>query len=145
MSPTKTIALALFISLLLLASCGTGAVASTTATSAAATPLTKTQDGLNVTLDYSPKPLRVGVPTHLTLTIKDAQHQPVSDATVQVNLGMLGMNMEKNEPKVETDGNGVYATTATFSMGGNTWVVDVDIERASKTTRVSFSGLIVNE
>jgi hypothetical protein len=115
------------------------------APTSAAAPLTKSQDGLNVALTLAPLPLKVGVPEQIGLVLVDDQNRPVSDATVKLSLGMSGMNMGTNEPPVKDLGNGAYAATAIFSMGGNTWFVDVNISRNGKTTRISFSNLDVRE
>jgi hypothetical protein len=125
--------------------CSVVACSAAASSTPSTSPLTKTRDGLTVSLDIKPTPLKVGVPTQLMVTIHDDQNQPVNDASVRMSLLMLGMSMPKNEPTVTAAGNGVYISTGTFTMGGNTWAVDLFVTRGDKTTELLFSSLDVKE
>ena len=73
----------------------------------------------------------------LRLTLRDAQGQPMSGATVQFDLTMPGMQMPTNQPQVMEVGNGVYQAQAIFTMAGE-WQVRADVTRAGEREEFTF-------
>jgi nitrogen fixation protein FixH len=73
----------------------------------------------------------------LELTLRDAQGQPMSGATVQLDLTMPGMQMPANQPQALDVGHGVYRARAIFTMAGE-WQVRADVTHGSEREEFTF-------
>ena len=115
------------------------------AVSSTPTPTSQTQqvDGLTATFQLTPA--RTNVANTLTMTLSDAQHQPVSDATVKLSINMAVMDMGTTSATLN-GGNSTYTTTfkagQAFSMAGQ-WHVQVEIDRAGQApVQMTFTVMV---
>jgi multidrug efflux pump subunit AcrA (membrane-fusion protein) len=101
---------------------GHGAPAQTAQAGGAAAPAGK----LQIALASNPVILSSGN-AKLRFEVKDAAGAPVSDAKVEVNIGMPGMSVPKATAR-PTKEAGIYELTAKLGMAG-TWTVEVSASR----------------
>lgn len=111
-------------------------------------PAGATTDGLVVTLASQPDPLASGDNT-LTVTVKQADGSPVTDATVTAVFSMAAMpsmNMPamRAEAPLQHQGVGRYGGTGHLSMGG-TWEVAVTVARGSGPTVTRRTSIVAKE
>ncbi|HEY3993071.1 MAG TPA: FixH family protein [Ktedonobacteraceae bacterium] len=108
-------------------------------TPAPPTSQTQTVAGLTATLTVSPA--RVGTTNTVQLTLKDAQGNAVSNATVKLTLNMQIMNMGTANATIK-GGNTTYTTTfapsQAFAMAG-VWLIQVEIDQpGQKALQMTF-------
>ena len=113
--------------LALLAACGQAA---------APARLAQTVDGLTITLEATASP-KLNAAEQLTVTLADAQGQPVDGADVYVDLTMPAMPMGTNRPIAEPEGQGRYRANSAYTMSGD-WDVTVVATVAGKEHRAVF-------
>jgi multidrug efflux pump subunit AcrA (membrane-fusion protein) len=101
---------------------GHGAPAQTAQAGGAVAPAGK----LQIALASNPVTLSSGN-ARLRFEVKDAAGTPVSDAKVEVNIGMPGMTVPKTTAR-PTKEAGIYELTAKLGMAG-TWTVEVSASR----------------
>jgi hypothetical protein len=75
------------------------------------------------------------------ILVTDSNGQPVSDATVSLDLNMTTMNMGNNHVAATPLGKGYYAGKVFFSMPGP-WQATVGIQRNGQTTTVQFKFMV---
>ena len=101
----------------------------------------KTIDGITITFDISPKPVKVmnDLTFAVTLTTKD---KPVRGASVMIDLTMPGMFMGKNAVKLKEGTEGAHTGRGVIvrcPSGEKTWQASVVVRRADKTTIAAFT------
>jgi nitrogen fixation protein FixH len=101
---------------------GHGAPTQTAQAGGAAAPAGK----LQIALTSNPVTLSSGN-AKLRFEVKDAAGTPVSDAKVEVNIGMPGMTVPKTTARAAKE-PGVYELTAKIGMAG-AWTVEVNATR----------------
>lgn len=124
-SALLTVGLAMLVALL--AACGQAT---------APTRLAQTVDGLTITLEATANP-KLNAAEQLTVTLADAQGQPVDGADVYVDLTMPAMPMGTNRPIAEPAGQGGYRASTAYTMTGE-WEVTVVASVAGKEHRAVF-------
>ena len=92
---------------------------------------------LNVTLALTPYPPVGWQPAAYDVTLTDQAGQPVTDATVALDLTMPGMWMPPNALQAQSSGGGVYHADGRFTMRG-LWRIEVIIDRAGQKQSVYF-------
>jgi Cu(I)/Ag(I) efflux system membrane fusion protein len=99
---------------------------------AMAGPQEKTISNLKLRVSTTPEPAKLGDNT-LRIEVKDAQGQPVTDATValEYTMDMPGMMIEK--ASAAHSGEGVYEARVRFTMAGP-WGVTVNVQRPGQAT-----------
>lgn len=99
-------------------------------TAARAGPQEKTVGHLKLRVSTEPAPARLGDNT-LRIEIKDAQGQPVTDATIalEYTMDMPGMMIDKAQ--ASHTGQGVYTAQVRFTMAGP-WGVTVSVQRPGR-------------
>lgn len=133
---------------MLLASCGGGQGASTSATDGQVIPPGAASDGLVVTFGTRPDPLEKGDNT-IQVTVRRADGSPVTDGTVTAVFSMPAMP-SMNMPAMRTDttlqheGEGRYRGTGQLSMGG-TWTVGITIAQGSKELATRRLSIVAKE
>ena len=111
----------IFISLLvgwsvLLAACGS-----------AATPTTTSSKPVNIKVETNPSPAMMG-DMELTLTITDADGNPIEGAKVDVSADHTNHSGMTMGGAATEQGGGKYAINANFSMSG-TWLLTVYVRK----------------
>jgi hypothetical protein len=98
---------------------------------AMAGPQEKTVGTLKLRVSTAPEPAKLGDNT-LRIEVKDAQGQPVTDATValEYTMDMPGMMIDKAQ--ASHGGGGVYEAKVRFTMAGP-WGVTVSVQRPGQT------------
>lgn len=81
-----------------------------------------------VALGTDPNPPTSNGQTELQIDIKDSTGNPLSGAEVTVLADMVGHSMGPMQGQASEQGNGRYATSASFSMAGQ-WNVTVEVRR----------------
>jgi len=99
--------------------------------------LTQTDGDLKAVLSFSPDPPGMMSAVQMTLTLTDSSGKPVEGAQVSYDLTMPAMPMPTNKPEATDQGNGVYLTTATFTMAGE-WQAAATIIVNGETSEFSF-------
>lgn len=94
-------------------------------------------DGLLVTFALTPYPPTGSQSTEFFVTLADSNGQPVSDASITLDMTMPGMWMPTNQPALEAGEPGQYSGSGIFTMRG-LWRIEVIIERGGKTQSVFF-------
>jgi hypothetical protein len=92
---------------------------------------------LSVSLAISPFPPAGFQQSTFVVTLKDEKGQPVSDATVALDLTMPEMPMPSNKPEAQYTNNGLYQATGRFTMRG-LWRIVVIIERKGEKNSAFF-------
>ena len=92
---------------------------------------------LSVSLALSPYPPAVFQQSNFDVTLKDEKGQPISDATVAIDLTMPDMPMPSNKPVAQYTDNGLYQATGRFTMRG-LWRIVVIIERNGEKNSAFF-------
>ncbi len=101
---------------------------------------------LAIALKSTPDPARLGV-NQFDVTVRDAQGQPVSDATVAVTFFMaamptMGMPAIRAAAALAAAGDGVYRGSADLGMAGR-WDVTVTVSRAGQRIgRAQFGQMV---
>jgi hypothetical protein len=88
-------------------------------------------DGMTITFDILPKPVRTLSELQFRVTIK-RNNTPVTDAAVALDLSMPGMYMGKNRPVLKHLGQGTYQGTGIIppcTSGKRTWQAKVSVGR----------------
>ena len=73
----------------------------------------------------------------LELKLFDSKGQPISGASVSLDLTMPGMQMPMNRPKVVESSNGVYQAKTLFTMAGK-WRIQVLVTNDGKSETFIF-------
>lgn len=95
---------------------------------------------LALTLAIAPQPVRLMTEQDFTVTVA-AAGQPVTDATVQVDLAMPDMYMGDNRVTLRHAGGGRYTGMGVFptcSSGNTDWLATVSVRQANEESRVGF-------
>jgi hypothetical protein len=93
--------------------------------------------GLLVSLSMDPYPPRGGSPTTFGVNLSDTNGQPVSDATIGLDLAMPSMWMPPNQLNMTGGEAGKYQASGYFSMRG-LWRIEVIITRAGQKQSAFF-------
>ena len=93
--------------------------------------------GLVVAFAMNPYPPSGSKSTEFTVTLTDVSGQPVSDATVSLDMTMPGMWMPANQPALVAGEPGQYTGSSIFTMRG-LWRIEVLITRDGKTQSAFF-------
>ena len=105
----------------------------------------QTPAGPEITFSSRPDPPRTGENT-FEVTVKDAQGQPISDATVEVNFFMpamptMGMPAMRSRAALAHAGDGTYRGTGEVSSGR--WDVTVAVIRAGQRVGTKTTAIVV--
>ncbi len=95
-------------------------------------PTSITGDSLQIAVTTEPTPPVTGT-AQLVVTIKDANGNPVSDATLSVRGDMTHAGMTPVIRDGVTGQNGVYSVPFEWTMGGD-WIIDVTARLKDGTT-----------
>jgi nitrogen fixation protein FixH len=108
-------ALALFMILMTLTAC-----------TAPAEPVRQEQvvDGLTITFEALDS-ARINTAQEFLITLTDATGNPVTDATVYLDLDMPAMPMATNRPVADNRGDGSYRAEGAYTMAGEWEIVVV--------------------
>lgn len=98
----------------------------------AATPTPATPGQPEITVSTNPNPPNSLVTTELIIDVKDANGQPLTGATVNILADMVGHSMGLMQGQATDQGNGRYATSVPFVMGGD-WKVTVEVRDGQKS------------
>ena len=90
-----------------------------------------------VTLGIDPYPPSGGGPTNFVVSLADASGQPVSDATIGLDLTMPSMWMPPNQLDMKAGAAGKYQASGYFTMRG-LWRIEVIITRGGQKQSVLF-------
>lgn len=101
--------------------------------------------GLAITFSSQPDPPRTGENT-FEVTVKEAEGQPVEDATVEVNFFMpamptMGMPAMRSRAALANAGGGTYRGTGEISAGR--WDVRVSVSRAGQRLGAKTTAIVV--
>jgi hypothetical protein len=94
-------------------------------------PCTTKANGMTITFDIRPKPVRPMSELQFTVTVKK-NRIPATDASVALDLSMPGMYMGKNRPALKHVGRGVYQGSGIITRcttGKKTWLAKVTVGR----------------
>jgi hypothetical protein len=108
---------------------------------ASAGPCVKTAEGLTVTFDISPKPVKEMRDLTFTVTLSD-KGRPVADASVMIDFTMPGMYMGTNAVRLKHTGKGIYTGQGVIvkcPTGIKIWQAALALRRAVKTSVVRFT------
>jgi len=103
-------------------------------------PCTKTVDGLTVSVDITPKPLKAMRNLRFRTTLSNAG-KPVTDASVSIALSMPGMFMGQNVIRLVHVHEGIYEGNGVIvrcPSGKKIWQALVDIRRAGREAAVNY-------
>jgi nitrogen fixation protein FixH len=75
--------------------------------------------------------------TTLTLTLEDADGQPLTAVDVAFDLTMPAMSMPINRPTATESEDGVYEAEAIFTMAG-AWRIQVDVSHGGTNATFAF-------
>lgn len=98
---------------------------------------TQTAGAFSVSLSVDPDPPEAMQDTLLELRLFDAKEQPISGASVSLDLTMPGMQMPMNRPEVVESRNGVYQAKTLLTMAGK-WQIQVLVTYAGKSETFIF-------
>lgn len=96
----------------------------------------QTTDGLTISLETVANP-RLNLPYRFTITLSDAQGQPVESNDVYLDLDMPAMPMGTNRPIAEPEAPGRYSATTVYTMTGD-WEISVVARLAGVEHRATF-------
>lgn len=91
-----------------------------------ATPTPASPGTPEITVSTNPDPPNSLIETELIFDVKDANGQPLTGATIAVLADMVGHSMGMMQGQASEQGNGRYATSVSFVMGGD-WKVTVEV------------------
>ena len=97
-------------------------------------------DNIQVEFNVDPKPVKSMNDLLFTVVLK-REKQPVSDASVSIDLTMPGMFMGVNRPLLKHVKGGRYEGRGTLPVcphGGKLWKAEVGVVREGKTASVSY-------
>ncbi len=97
-------------------------------------------NGMVVTLDILPKPVRTLSELHYLVTLRK-NNTPVTDTPVALDLSMPGMYMGKNRPVLKHVGQGTYQGTGIIppcASGRKTWQAKVSVGRGDPATTARY-------
>jgi hypothetical protein len=92
---------------------------------------------LNVSLALSPYPPVSFSKANFDVTLTDETGQPITDATVSLDLTMPAMPMPSNTPQLKHTANGLYTAEGRFTMRG-LWRIEVIIQRGGEKQSAFF-------
>jgi hypothetical protein len=104
-------------------------------------PCITTVEGLIVTFDISPKPVKVMHDLVFTVTLID-HGKPVTDASVMIDLTMPGMYMGKNAVRLQRGQKGTYTGSGVIvrcPTGEKIWQATIAVRRVNRTSVVSYT------
>ncbi len=116
---------------------GTPVPAASDETSQAQNSASQTVGNLVVTLALSPYPPKSFSQTDFSVTLKDENGQPVTDAAISLDLTMPEMPMPSNVVEVKPDAEGIYQSPGRFTMRG-WWRIEVIIQRNGEKLSAFF-------
>ena len=94
-------------------------------------------NGMMVSLSIAPFPIVGGQQSDFEISLTDVSGQPVTDASVNLDLSMPSMPMPANQISAQPFGDGRYVGAGYFTMRGG-WRIEVIIARAGQTQSVYF-------
>jgi hypothetical protein len=100
----------------------------------------KTVDGLTVSVDITPKPLKAMRNLRFRTTLSN-KGKPVTDASVSITLTMPGMFMGQNVIRLVHAHEGIYEGNSVIVRcpnGEKLWQASVDIRRSGRETSVNY-------
>ena len=97
----------------------------------------QTSGGLLVSLSINPYPPSSGSTTDFIVNLSDSSGQPVSDATISLDLTMPEMWMPPNQLNLVAGQPGNYQGSGYFTMRG-LWLLEVIITQGSQKQSVFF-------
>jgi len=103
-------------------------------------PCTKTVDGLTVSVDITPKPLKAMRNLRFRTTLSN-EGKPVTDASVSIALSMPGMFTGQNVIRLVHVHEGIYVGDGVIvrcPSGKKIWQALVDIRRAGREAAVNY-------
>ena len=103
-------------------------------------PCTSEAQGMTITFDIRPKPVKTMSELRFMVTIKKSKI-PVTDASVALDLSMPGMYMGKNRPVLKHLGLGTYQGTGIITRcasGQRTWQAKITLGRGDPATIALF-------
>ena len=92
---------------------------------------------LKVSIALSPYPPVGFQKSGFDVTLTDEQGQPITDATISLDLTMPGMWMPPNKLEAQHTGTGRYHTTGMFTMRDQ-WRIEVVIQRGGEKQSAFF-------
>ena len=98
---------------------------------------TQTAGALSVRLTVDPDPPVPMQDALLELKLFDSKGQPISGASVSLDLTMPGMQMPMNRPEVVESSIGVYQAKTLFTMAGK-WRIQVLVTHDGKSETFIF-------
>ena len=98
---------------------------------------TQTVDGITIGLAAVESPV-LNSSQELIITLADAQGQPITGASVYLDLTMLTMPMGSTRPEAVPLGQGRYSTRTAYTMTG-TWEITVVAEVNGTEHRALFT------
>ena len=93
--------------------------------------------GMLVTLGIDPYPPSGNAPTNFVVNLADASGQPVSDASIGLDLTMPSMWMPPNQLDMKAGAAGKYQASGYFTMRG-LWRIEVIITRSGQKHSAFF-------
>ena len=103
-------------------------------------PCIRETNGMAITFDVMPKPIRTMSELRFIVTMKK-NNAPVTDASVSLDLSMPGMYMGKNRPLLKHLGQGVYQGTGIIprcASGHKAWQALVTVDRGGPGTTALY-------
>lgn len=97
----------------------------------------QTSGDLLVSLSLSPYPPSGGDASTFVVNLADSNGQPISDATISLDLTMPSMWMPANQVNLAAADAGKYQASGYFTMRG-LWRIEVIISRGGNTQSVFF-------
>ena len=97
---------------------------------------TQTVDGLTISLEAADRPA-INQAERFVIALSDANGQPISDASVYLDLDMPAMPMGSNQPIADAQGDGTYRAETAYTMTG-TWEISVIVKWQGKEYRARF-------
>jgi hypothetical protein len=98
-------------------------------------------DNIQVVFDINPKPVKFMEELAFTITLTQGK-KPITDAKIQMELGMPGMFMGKNTPAIKHVKDGIYEGKGVIPRcpsGKKVWRALLTIERDNKIAHVEFT------
>jgi hypothetical protein len=100
----------------------------------------KTPDGMTIEFDVQPKPV-TSMTESTFVVIVTRNGQPLTDASILLDLSMPHMFMGRNQPALRQVKDGRYegkGIIARCASGRKTWQADVTVKTSGKTALASF-------
>lgn len=103
-------------------------------------PCTRTVDGVTVSLDIAPKPVRAMRELVFSVGLERGM-SPITDGRVEIDLSMPGMNMGENRIPLHPDGQGAYHGTGVIvrcPSGSTLWKASVAVSVGDRRASADY-------